>query len=94
MREIVVDPVTVLIIATTVLWIGERLTKKISFLASYNIPASVTGGLLCSGLVACAYYVMDVEIRFDLELRDTLLLAFFSTIGLSARLRPTASSGG
>ena len=93
MREILIDPVYGLSIAITVLWVGELLTRKISVLSKYNIPASVNGGLLCSVIVAVLYVTMGIELTFNLELRDTLLLAFFSTIGLSARFRMLFEGG-
>jgi ESS family glutamate:Na+ symporter len=34
-----------------------------------------------------------IEITFDLAIRDVLLLVFFSTIGLSAKLRTLAEGG-
>jgi ESS family glutamate:Na+ symporter len=93
MREIVIDPVYGLTVAIMVLWIGGLLTRKIPFLSNYNIPTSVSGGILCSVVVAILYFWADVELSFDLELRDTLLLAFFSTIGLSARFRLLLEGG-
>ena len=35
----------------------------------------------------------DLEISFDLVIRDKLLLVFFATIGLSAKLRTLAAGG-
>jgi ESS family glutamate:Na+ symporter len=93
MREIVIEPVYVLIIAITVLWLGAFLVRNIAFLSKYNIPTSVAGGILCSVVVAVVYYTASVQLKFDLALRDMLLLAFFSTIGLSARLRMLLEGG-
>ncbi|MHC4553672.1 MAG: sodium/glutamate symporter [Planctomycetota bacterium] len=93
MREYVIDPVYGLVIAIMVLWIGDSLTKSIPFLSKYNIPAPVTGGILISVLVAVIYTVWNVKLTFNLELRDVLLLAFFSTIGLSAKFRLLIKGG-
>ncbi|MFG0283607.1 MAG: sodium/glutamate symporter [Phycisphaerales bacterium JB039] len=92
-REMVIDPVFGLVIAIAVLWMGTFLTRKSSFLTRFNIPASVTGGIVCSAIIAGIYFLRDTRITFNLELRDTLLLAFFSTIGLSARLRLLLEGG-
>ncbi len=48
---------------------------------------------LCSGVVAIVFVVTNRQIEFDLTPRDTLLLVFFSTIGLSAKLRTLISGG-
>lgn len=93
MSEFIIEPVYGLVIAIMVLWIGDLLTKKIPFLSRYNIPAPVTGGILISVLVSIIYAVWDVKLTFNLELRDILLLAFFSTIGLSAKFRLLIKGG-
>lgn len=93
MREITIETVYGLIIAITVLWVGAKLTRLLPFLNRYNIPAPVTGGILCSVVTAVLYFAADIQVDFDLSLRDTLLLAFFSTIGLSARLRLLLDGG-
>jgi len=83
----------VLLLSIVVLWIGIFLTKKINFLSDFNIPAPVTGGLICSLIVASLEITADIKVNFDLGLRDMLLLVFFSTIGLSANLRLIIEGG-
>ncbi|WP_404363239.1 sodium/glutamate symporter [Marinobacter sp.] len=85
-------PVTVAI-AIIALWIGFHINRSIGFLHKYNIPPAVSGGLLISALVAIIEATTDREIRFDLQLRDLLLITFFSTIGLSARVRQMLEGG-
>jgi len=88
-----VIPRRVLLLSIAVFWLGLYLNKKISFLQEYNIPAPVTGGLLCSLVIALINVLADIQINFDLGLRDMLLLIFFSTIGLSANLRLLIEGG-
>ncbi|MEO3427396.1 sodium/glutamate symporter [Pelagibius sp. CAU 1746] len=76
----------IVVLAVAVWFAGTFINRKVAFLERYSIPVAVTGGLLCSLAVAAIYYVFDVTIHFDTRLRDLLLLVFFSTIGLSARL--------
>jgi ESS family glutamate:Na+ symporter len=85
-------PVTVAL-AIIALWIGYHINRRIGFLHTYNIPPAVSGGLLISGLVAIIEATTETSIRFDLQLRDLLLITFFSTIGLSARLRQMLEGG-
>jgi ESS family glutamate:Na+ symporter len=85
-------PVTVAI-AIIALWIGFNINRKVGFLQTYNIPPAVSGGLLISMLVALIEVATGHDIRFDLQLRDLLLITFFSTIGLSARLRQMLEGG-
>ncbi len=76
-----------LIVSIVVLYVGTFLTRKLGLLRRYNIPPAVTGGLLCSIVVALIFVVWELQITFDMRLRDLLLLVFFSTIGLSAKMR-------
>jgi len=88
-----VRPLDVLMLSILVLYLGFYLNRKIRLLSEYYIPPAVTGGLVCSGIVAVIYGVADLEISFDMRIRDVLLLVFFSTIGLSAKLRTLAAGG-
>lgn len=83
----------VLITSILVLFLGAWLTRRIPFLRRYSIPEAVTGGLICSSLVAVLYVFFEREIRFDMRTRDLLLLIFFSTIGLTAKMRLLAEGG-
>jgi len=91
--EIILENLDVLIVAILVLYLGRFLTGKIHFLDTYNIPPAVTGGIICSLLVALLQGAWDIHIIFDLQLRDLFLLFFFSTIGLGAKLRVLAAGG-
>lgn len=93
MKEVLIEGADVIIIAIVVLWIGSILTRRISVLEKYSIPMAVTGGIICSIVVAIIAVAADVKVGFDLRLRDFLLLVFFSTIGLSAKLSRLASGG-
>ncbi|MBY5993803.1 sodium/glutamate symporter [Ferrimonas balearica] len=79
--------------AIVVLLMGRALTHYVGVLRRYNIPQPVSGGLFASLLALLAHQFWGLELHFDMALRDALLLAFFTTIGLSARL-DTLSKGG
>jgi ESS family glutamate:Na+ symporter len=91
--EYLVSDVYVLITSIVVLWVGTLLTGRIPILDRFSIPPAVTGGLLCSIIVALIQLFADVQVIFDARLRDVLLLVFFSTIGLSAKFRDLAAGG-
>ncbi len=57
------------------------------------IPPAVTGGLIFSGGATLMYFAFEIELEFDLQLRDLFLLIFFTTVGLSARLRLLVAGG-
>jgi ESS family glutamate:Na+ symporter len=85
--------VDVLVLSIVVWFLGTWLTGKIRFLEAYSIPPAVTGGLICSGIVALIYYQGGVEVSFDMRIRDLCLLIFFSTIGLSAKVSLLKAGG-
>ena len=92
-QQFLVEGPNLIVASVLVLAVGNFLTKKISMLSRFNIPVAVTGGLLCSILITVLYIGWGFRVDFDLELRNILLLTFFSTIGLSAKLSALASGG-
>lgn len=88
-----IDTTWTIIVSVIVLFIGRFLTNRIRFLKEFNIPEAVSGGLLCSLAVAIVYTTMNRQINFNLDLRDSLLLVFFSTIGLSAKFKTLINGG-
>ncbi len=82
-----------LIVAILVLFLGKWLNKNISFLREYNIPEPVTGGVIASLFVGFFYFLFNSEIVFESTDRDTFLLIFFTTIGLSARINTLLEGG-
>ena len=80
-------------IAIILLFLGKGAVSRIELLRRYSIPEPVIGGFLCAALVAVCYYLFDLRVIFDLEVRDTLLLYFFAAIGLRADIRTLISGG-
>lgn len=76
-----------------VLFVGKRLNSGIGFLREFSIPEPVTGGLLFSVLFGLLYAASDIAVEFELEARDTLLVYFFTTIGINASLKDLLSGG-
>jgi len=77
-----------------VFFLGAFLTRKVSFLKDYNIPEPVSGGIAVALLTWAFFVVTGREISFDLSVRDYLLVLFFSTIGLNARVADLFRGGG
>ena len=49
--------------------------------------------MIASLILTLIHVVGGAEIKFDLGARDTLLIAFFTTVGLSAQVRLLAAGG-
>lgn len=91
--EILIQGSDVLVISILVWFLGASINRKVDFLDRYSIPVAVTGGLIFSSLIALVYASAGWKISFDMAIRDTLLLVFFSTIGLTAKLRLLKEGG-
>jgi ESS family glutamate:Na+ symporter len=93
MNSLEVDGFLSFTLAIVLLFIGKALTDRSALLRRYSIPEPVVGGFLCAAAVAIAYFLFDLRITFNLEVRDWLLLYFFAAIGLRADLRTLISGG-
>jgi ESS family glutamate:Na+ symporter len=82
-----------LAMSIVVLFLGMYLTSKFKLLQDNYIPPAVTGGLIFSLATWGFYSFAGVEFELDMRMRDLLLLTFFSTVGLGARLRTLATGG-
>jgi ESS family glutamate:Na+ symporter len=93
MRTVEFDLISTLLVSMVVLFLGRFLVAAVPLLRRFNIPAPVVGG----GLVALALALVDgllgVKLGFNLALKDSLLLMFFTTVGLAADARMLAKGG-
>lgn len=80
-------------LAIILLFIGKYATIHSSLLRKYSIPEPVIGGFVCAAVIALFYYLFAIEIHFDLEIRDILLLYFFAGIGLNADFKTLLAGG-
>ncbi|SDJ38050.1 glutamate:Na+ symporter, ESS family [Ferrimonas sediminum] len=92
-NTLTISPFFTITIGILVLFIGRRLNSGIAALREFSIPEPVTGGLLCSVLLALIYALTSVEIEFSLGSRDVLLVYFFTTIGINASLSDLLKGG-
>jgi ESS family glutamate:Na+ symporter len=76
-----------------VLFVGKYLNSKVQFFREFNIPEPVTGGLLFSIGFTIVYFGLGVAVSFDLEVRDALLVYFFTSIGLNSDFRTLLAGG-
>ena len=93
MTTYLIEGPNLIIGSVLVLALGHFLKNKIVVLQRLNLPIAVVGGIVCSLLLTVLYKKLDIQIDFDLALRDLLLLTFFSTIGLSAKFSSLIAGG-
>ena len=88
-----VDSFLAYTIGIVVFFVGVHLNRRVDFLRSYNIPEPVTGGLVAASITLFLYLVFGIELIFDMETRDRLLVYFFTAIGLNARFSDLVAGG-
>ena len=67
-----------------VLLLGRFIIARLRILQDYNIPEPIVGGVIVAVFFLCAYQFLGLQFSFDSSLKNPLMLAFFSSIGLSA----------
>ena len=78
------DFYSTLVCMVAVLTLGRFIIARIKVLQDYNIPEPVVGGIIAALGILCVYQFAKVEFKFDASLKDPLMLAFFTSVGLSA----------
>jgi glutamate:Na+ symporter, ESS family len=92
-RTIEFDLISTLLVAMVVLFVGRLLVARVGVLQRLNIPAPVVGGGLVALVLAMVDGVLHVKLGFNLGLKDSLLLMFFTTVGLAADARMLVRGG-
>ncbi|MGB6242852.1 MAG: sodium/glutamate symporter [Castellaniella sp.] len=82
--EITLNSHYTLIIAAVVMLVGHWLIFRIKFLATFNIPEPVAGGLLAALIITLLNATIGLKLTLDTDLQNTFMLMFFASIGLSA----------
>ena len=87
------DAMQTLAAAIAVLFVGGAVQARIGFLRDNNIPIPVVGGLLFAVFTTVMFLGFELRIGFDMALREPMMLAFFTTIGLAADFRLLVRGG-
>ena len=80
-------------LAILLLAVGKIVMLNAPLLRVYSIPEAVIGGVICAAAVALIHVFLGSTIQFDLEVRNFLLLLFFSGIGLKSDVRSLVQGG-
>jgi ESS family glutamate:Na+ symporter len=73
--------------------IAAAVVVRVPLLARLNVPTAVVGGLLVAVVTAVLHQLGGTTIQFATRLTDFFLLAFFTTVGLSARFSALKAGG-
>ncbi len=80
-------------LAIIVLFVGKSLNMRFTVLRDLSIPETVVGGLLFAVIFAVIHFSLGINVEFDLTARDTMLVYFFTTIGLSSNVMDIVKGG-
>ncbi|MBC7006177.1 sodium/glutamate symporter [Photobacterium sp. BZF1] len=80
------------LIAICVLILGLLINNHISVFRRFSIPEPIVGGLVVASIITALHF-NGVSIEFELPLQNTLMLMFFSTVGLAASFKQLAKGG-
>ena len=76
MQQILVPAFPAITTGIIVFFVGAFLTLKVGFLRNYSIPESVSGGVSAALVIWALFRWFQIEVQFDLVVRETLLVFF------------------
>ena len=93
MTNVELDMIQTAGIGAFALIVGMALTRKVAFLQKFCVPSPVSGGIIFSLLTLALYGWFDVAVSFDGTLKDTFMLAFFTSVGFQSNLKVLRQGG-
>ena len=93
MHQIQLDELSTLLVGIAALFLGRYIRHASAFLQKIDMPNAVVGAMVVALLVLLAQLVLKLDIVFGSRTKDALLLIFFTSIGLSAKLSALRSGG-
>jgi ESS family glutamate:Na+ symporter len=91
MTTVQVNLLYTLVVALLVYFAGQLLVRRVPVLQRFSLPPA--GGCLIAVIPAMADGFANTGVSFDMSLKDSLLIAFFTTVGLAADARMLVKGG-
>lgn len=83
-RIVSLDFYATLVCMAGILLLGRFIIAKVRLLQDYSIPEPVVGGIIAAWVLLGLEVFCHIQVSFDISMKSTLMLAFFSSIGLCA----------
>jgi ESS family glutamate:Na+ symporter len=93
MQSFQLGELATVLVGLIALFVGRFVRKSVPLLSRLDMPNAVVGAMIVAVLILILQLNFHVDIAFGQRTRDALLLVFFTSIGLSAKLS-TLKSGG
>jgi len=92
MQVLELNELWTLLAALLTIALGTAVIARLPLLARYSIPPAVVGGFIVA-VVLLLVQQFGWQLKFGTQARSALLLVFFTTLGLTARLRALRGGG-
>ena len=79
--------------AIILLLLGRWIKRRVSFFEKFFIPAPVIGGTLFSIILLVGHQTETFTFTFNDDIKNLLMIAFFTTVGFSASLKILKKGG-
>ena len=93
MQSFELGELATVLVGLVALFVGRWVRQSIPLLSRLDMPNAVIGALIVAVLILVLQLTAHIDIAFGQRTRDALLLVFFTSIGLSAKIS-TLKSGG
>lgn len=93
MQRFELGELATLLVGLVALFIGGWLRASIPLLRRMDMPNAVVGAMVVAVAILLLQVLAHVDIAFGSRIRDALLLVFFTSIDLSAKLSALRSGG-
>lgn len=93
MQRFELDELATLLVGVVALFAGKWIRESIPFLRRIDMPNAVVGAMAVAVIVLVLQLFLQFDVVFGSRTKDALLLIFFTSIGLSAKLSALRSGG-
>ena len=93
MQRFELDELSTLVVGLIALFIGRWIRQSVPFLRKIDMPNAVVGAMAVAVIVLLMQVFLHFDVGFGSRTKDALLLIFFTSIGLSAKLSALKKGG-
>lgn len=93
MQRIELGELATVLIGLIALFVGRFVRRSVPLLRRLDMPNAVVGAMIVAVVILFLQLNLHIDIAFGQRTRDALLLVFFTSIGLSAKLSTLRSGG-
>lgn len=93
MQRFELDELSTLLVGLIALFIGRWIRQSVPLLRRIDMPNAVVGAMVVAVIILLMQLFLHLDVAFGSRTKDALLLIFFTSIGLSAKLSALRQGG-